>query len=146
MSRKQPVGAVPYVFSGGEGCVKHMDWITRVFGGNVDFSMKKDDGTVEHAAMTVNGGPIYFSDRVGGYGAPDKTHPPSYGTHLYLGFDEFEDAQKRWEEAVGNGAKVRMEFEKQYWGPHYGVLEDPFGSVWAISATHPNQKKAKTDE
>jgi hypothetical protein len=37
-------------------------------------------------------------------------------------------------------------FEGQFWGSHYGVVEDPFGTVWAISAPTPGAKRSGGDE
>jgi uncharacterized glyoxalase superfamily protein PhnB len=49
---------------------------------------------------------------------------------LYLGFSSIEEAQKAWDIAVENGAKIKMEFEPQEWGRQYGILADPFGVTW----------------
>jgi PhnB protein len=122
----------------------HITWIEKALGGKREMVMAdpKESNKVMHAAMQVNGGPLYFSDRLGEFGAPDANEPASRGTHLYLGFDSFNDAQNTWDSAVENNAVVHMEFEAQFWGPHYGVLQDPFGTVWAISA----QQEAANDK
>jgi hypothetical protein len=39
-----------------------------------------------------------------------------------------------------------MPFEGQFWGSHYGVVEDPFGTVWAISAPTPGAEQGGGDE
>jgi hypothetical protein len=83
--------------------------------------------------------------RMGNYGSPDVDEAPSRGTHLYLGFDELADAQKTWSSAVKNKGKIHMPFEGQFWGSHYGVVEDPFGTVWAISAPTPGAKRGGGD-
>ncbi len=55
-----------------------------------------DASKVMHASVQVNGGPLYFSDRLGHYGAPDTDEPVSRGTHLYLGFESLEEAREKW--------------------------------------------------
>ena len=103
---------------------------------------REDPTKVMHAAVQINGGPLYLSDRMGHYGSPEVDDPALRGTHLYLGFDSLEAAQKMWANAVKHKATIHMPFEAQFWGSHYGVVQDPFGTVWAISAS----SKAKDDE
>jgi uncharacterized glyoxalase superfamily protein PhnB len=105
---------------------------------------REDPTKVMHAALQLNGGPLYLSDRMGHYGYPAVDDPASRGTHLYLGFDSLEAAQKIWSSAVRHKAVVHMPFEAQFWGSHYGVVQDPFGTVWAISA--PSQKDQEEEE
>lgn len=122
------------VFSVGS-CLDHIAWIEKTLGGKREMVMpdRQDEKKVMHAALHVNGGPLYVSDRMGDYGAPGDKNP-STGTHLYLGYNSIEEAQNVWDAAVKAKATVRMPFEKQFWGSYYGVIQDPFGSVWAISA------------
>ena len=49
---------------------------------------------------------------------------------LYLGFSSADEAQQAWDAAIKNGATIKIEFEPQKWGRHYGVLVDPFGVTW----------------
>jgi uncharacterized glyoxalase superfamily protein PhnB len=127
---------------------KHIAWIEKALGGKTEMVMndQKDETKVMHAALQVNGGPVYLSDRMGNYGSPDVDETPSRGTHLYLGFDELADAQKIWSSAVKSKGKIHMPFEGQFWGSHYGVVEDPFGSVWAVSAPTPGAKRGGGDD
>jgi uncharacterized glyoxalase superfamily protein PhnB len=115
---------------------KHIAWIEKALGGKKEMVMPDhaDKTKVMHASVQLNGGPVYFSDRFGNYGAPDANEPASRGTQLYLGFDSLEEADKIWKSAVKNKGKVHMAFVGQVWGSHYGVVEDPFGTSWAISA------------
>jgi uncharacterized glyoxalase superfamily protein PhnB len=119
---------------------KHIAWIEKTLGGKSEMVMNdpSDKNKVMHAAVQVNGGPIYLSDRMGHYGSPDADEAPSRGTHLYLGFDKLAEAEATWLNALKSKGKVHMPFEAQFWGSHYGVVEDPFGTVWAISAPTPN--------
>lgn len=48
-----------------------------------------------HGAMTVNGGPIFFSDRVSSaLGTPPEDYPPSRGVHLHMVFENLEKANE----------------------------------------------------
>lgn len=124
--------------------MKHIAWIEKAFGATRDMVMPdpKDETQVMHAALQLNGGPIYLSDRLGGWGSPDPKEAASHGTHLYLGFDALADAEKAWANAVKGKGKVSMAFSAQFWGSHYGVIQDPFGTVWAISAPTPKEEEA----
>jgi uncharacterized glyoxalase superfamily protein PhnB len=119
------------VFSRGS-CAKHIEFIEKHLGGSKKFEMKKGD-LVEHAAVTVNGGPLFLCDRIDhAYGAPsadDTSH--SQATQVYLGYASEEEGKKSWEK-VAPHARVIAPLEAKYWGSYYGVLEDPFGTVWAI--------------
>jgi uncharacterized glyoxalase superfamily protein PhnB len=161
----QPKGAVPYserfffsrflllllaVFSVGSAS-KHISWIEKALGGKREMVMpdKRDESKIMHAVVQLNGGPVYLSDRMGSFGAPDDDEPTT-GTHLYLGFDALADAEQVWKSAVKNKGKVHMNFAAQFWGSHYGVVEDPFGTIWAVSAPSPkkdeNGEKEDEDE
>jgi hypothetical protein len=37
--------------------------------------------------------------------------------------------------------RIIMDFVATEWGAFYGVCEDPFGSVWALSCPDPNAKQ-----
>ncbi len=143
-------GPTPYVFSRGS-CAAHIAFIEKYFDGTKQFEMKKGD-LVEHASVTVNGGPIHLSDRINGaYGAPaadDKSN--SQGTQIYLGYATEEEGKKAWNQVVPH-AKVLMDFTATYWGSYYGVLEDPFGAVWALScpdsaAKQPHGSQSKEEK
>lgn len=129
------------VFSVGSAS-KHTSWIEKALDGKREMVMpdKEDESKIMHAAMQLNGGPVYLSDRYGSFGAPDDQEP-SRGTHLYLGYEKLADAERVWKNAVKNKGKVHMDFAAQFWGSHYGVVEDPFGTVWAIAAPTPNAEK-----
>jgi PhnB protein len=134
------------VFSVGSAS-KHISWIEKALGGKREMIMpdKEDESKIMHAALQLNGGPIYLSDRYGHYGAPDDD-APSTGTHLYLGYDVLTDAERIWKSAVKNKGNVHMPFAAQFWGSHYGVVEDPFGTVWAISAPTPKEEENEEEE
>jgi uncharacterized glyoxalase superfamily protein PhnB len=94
-SFQQPKGPVPYLFSK-NSCNDHMNWIVKHLDGKINYSMPddKDSSKIIHAAMTVNGGPLYFSDRLGAYGSPVPEAPSSLNTHLYMGFNTLPEGQK----------------------------------------------------
>jgi PhnB protein len=54
------------------------------------------------------------------------------------GFDvtlhtEDPDQARRWFDALKEGGKVVMEFDKTFWSPGYGALVDRFGVPWMVN-------------
>jgi hypothetical protein len=56
------------------------------------------------------------------------TNGPKVTLHVYS-----KNADKFWQQAVENGAKVEMPIDNQYWGERYGKLNDPYGHSWSVS-------------
>ena len=141
MSEKKDQGPTPYVFSRGS-CAQHIEFIVQHLGGIKQFEMKmRTSDAIEHASVLINGGALFLSDRIKNYGAPDADDASnSRASQIYLGYKSEEDGKKAWAK-VAPHCKVLMPFEATSWGSYYGVVEDPFGTVWALSC--PDSKAAK---
>ncbi len=147
MSEKKSceTGPKPYIFSRGS-CAEHIVFIETFLGGKKEFEMRRRDApdVIEHASVQVNGGPVYLSDRhKGQYGGPEEGDDSAgRGTQLYLGYDTQDRGHAAWEKAVVAGkSKVIMPLAAQPWGSFYGVFQDPFGTVWAVSC--PDESKPR---
>jgi uncharacterized glyoxalase superfamily protein PhnB len=108
-------GPKPYIFSKGSA-LKHIEFMETHFHGKCDFKMMRRDDTsqVEHASVTVFGGPVFVSDRFNGqYGAPPEDFPSSRGCHLCSSFETFEAGDKAWNDAIKGGCTVIMPFAPQ---------------------------------
>jgi PhnB protein len=100
-----------------------------------------DGKKIMHSALEINGGVIFlcddFPERNGGKAlTPEALGGSPINIHLNCG-----DVQGTWKRAVGGGAKVILPLEKQFWGDVYGIVQDPFGHRWSMSA-----HGAKSDE
>ena len=138
-------GPVANIFSRGSAKA-HMSWLEKVFSAKgcwlvqIRFSifenmklvetcltMKDDPEKILHGAMSLQGGRCFLSDRTEMLAGPYNEFE---SVQLYIGFPSIQEAQKAWDIAVENGAKVKMEFKAQEWGRQYGILTDPFGVTW----------------
>jgi PhnB protein len=103
-----------------------------------------DGKKVMHAALALNGAVIFlvddFPERNGGRA---RTPAALGGTPVTIHLN-CADVQATWKRAVDAGAKVLLPLEKQFWGDVYGIVEDPFGHRWSMSAH--GEKPADQDE
>ncbi len=89
----------------------------------------KDDDLVIHASLESDGMIIMASDG-------NEEHPVKMGENIYLslvGSDE--KTLTDWFNKLGEGGKVDMPLQKQFWGDTYGQLTDKFGIRWTINIT-----------
>ena len=49
-----------------------------------------------------------------------------------------ENADAVFKKAVDAGAEVKMPIGDQFWGDRYGMVQDPFGHLWAIASRKEN--------
>lgn len=118
-------------------CDKHIAWIRNVFGAQqVEIYRSKDEKTVMHCSLVINGGYIYLCDTSTSMEAKpkqendtEKDEFESRGVVLHL---ELEDPDVSWKKALSNGGTVIEELKKQFWGALYGSIRDPFGFVWGF--------------
>ena len=88
-----------------------------------------DDGKrLMHAHLRVNGHDLFLMDAFPERGSP-VTAPA--GVMLALRVD---DPDKWWDRAVGAGAHIVVQLDDMFWGDRWGLLVDPFGHQWSISA------------
>lgn len=120
-------------------CDQHIAWIVKVFGAEqVEMFRSKDDKTVMHSALIVNGSYLYLNDsstsmerakRPAEEEGKDAEIPESRGIVLHL---ELEDPHPFWKSALENGASAIEDLKQQAWGALYGSLRDPFGFAWGL--------------
>ena len=59
---------------------------------------------------------------------------PKNGFDVTLHTDDAGQA-RRWFDALSEGGKVVMAFDKTFWSPGYGALVDRFGVPWMVNTT-----------
>lgn len=84
---------------------------------------------VMHARLEFDGNLIMISDGFKGYKVPDKGN-------VQLSVEvENEEKLKDVFNKMSEGGKVTMPLAKQFWGAHFGMLEDKFGVSWMFNHT-----------
>lgn len=73
--------------------------------------------------------------------APSMGHKLNVGNSNYISVhpDSLPEAQRLFNE-LSVGGKVELEFQKMFWGDHFGSFSDKFGVLWMINY-HEEEKK-----
>lgn len=108
---------------------KAIDFYTRAFGAREMNRMPGPKGEIMHAALLIGDSTLYLSDELMGARGPIALGGTPVTLHMYV-----PDPDAVWNQATGAGAKVVVPLEDTFWGDRYGVVADPFGHQWAISA------------
>jgi PhnB protein len=114
---------------------KAIDFYKRAFAAEDLGTHATPDGKkIMHSGLGINGAVIFlvddFPERNGGRArTPEALGGSSVTIHLNCS-----DVQGTWKAAVAAGAKVLLPLDKQFWGDVYGIVEDPFGHRWSMSA------------
>jgi PhnB protein len=120
-------GVIPYIGLAGRAG-EAADFYARAFGAR-DLGRMPDEakpGTFLHIQVEVNGGALMMTDMQD----PSRPEPAKpQGFHLQL---VVADGAAWWKRAVDAGCTVRAPYELQFWGDRWGMVEDPFGLLWAV--------------
>jgi len=135
----------PYLFFDGN-CADAMRFYERTLGGKLDL-MKASDSPVAaevppgsgdqvlHARLVLgDGGVLMASDWMGGEPGP---YPGKKGFALSLGYPTVAEGQRVFD-ALAEGGRVNMPFQKTFWAEAFGMLEDRFGTPWMVSGPTPS--------
>ena len=120
---------IPYLMI--DGASAAIDFYVEAFGAVEDGRLSMPDGTIGHAAITVNGAPVYLADAPaempGDAGNPQRLGGTSVLLHLYV-----TDVDAAVARATAAGATVLRPAEDQFYGDRAAVLADPFGHQWSL--------------
>lgn len=106
-----------------------IDFYKEAFGAEELGRHDAEDGKrLMHAHLKINDHDLFLMDAFPEHGSPST--PPA-GIMLALRVD---DPDKWWERATKAGAKVAVPLADQFWGDRWGLLADPYGHQWSISA------------
>lgn len=91
------------------------------------------EGKVGHAALRINGAPLYLADEFPDYEAmTGNVAPPTLDNRTTFTINLTVDDPDAWfERAVGAGCEVVREMSDEFFGRH-GKVRDPFGHVWSL--------------
>src|SRR5262249_46209816 len=107
-------------------CAAAIDFYKKAFGAEELMRMPAPDGRVMHAAILIDGRPLFLADDFPEYCGGKASSPKALGgtpvtVHRYV--KECDAAIKRAQEA---GAKVKMPATDMFWGDRYGVCSVRF--------------------
>lgn len=109
------------------------DFAKKAFGAELGHFMPGPDGKgVMHGMMNINGAPIFISDVT--------TFAQQTSANLFVYVPDVDASVAR---AVESGAKVIAPVSDMFWGDRWGMISDPWGTVWQV-ATH--KEKLEPDE
>jgi PhnB protein len=122
----------------------HAFYVKAFAGKDLGLHATPDGKKVMHAAVELNGAVIFlvddFPERNGGRA---RTPAALGGTPITIHLN-CRDVHASWKRAVDAGCQVLLPLEKQFWGDVYGIVEDPYGHRWSMSAH--GDKPADQDE
>jgi len=105
-----------------------------------------DGKKIMHAALELHGGVVFVCDdfpEASGGKARSPKHLGGSPVTIHLNCP---DVHRTWKKAVAAGAKIVLPLERQFWGDVYGILVDPFGQRWSMSASEEAQKPGQDSE
>ena len=115
-----------------------IQWYKKVLGAKVVTTQPAGPGKLMHAALRIGDSELFLSDMFPGTDMVDASRAgASVTVHLWT-----KNADKIWQNAVANGAKVTMPIDDMFWGDRYGRFLDPFGHSWSVSTRSKLSKKA----
>ncbi len=127
-------------------CREAFEFYARVLGGKITAAYPYGEGPPEmradpkykdwlmHCWLEVGDQALMGADMDEAW-APNIGKPKN-GFDVTLHTDDIEQG-RRWFDALSEGGKVVMPFEKTFWSPGYGALVDRFGIPWMVNTTGP---------
>lgn len=118
-----------------------IEFYKRAFGAKDLGTHATPDGKkIMHCGLEVNGAVIFLVDDFPEHSGGKPRNPKALGGSSVTIHLNCDDVQATWDRVVQAGAKVLLPLEKQFWGDIYGVVEDPFGQRWSMSANRDHDK------
>lgn len=129
----------PYLSFDGN-CAEAMKYYERVIGGELKSLLKNsqipgacehlppgNEDRIMHAYLGGNGFELMAGDAVVGW--PIE---PMKGFHLTVTYTDVDDARRVFD-ALADGGKVTMPFEKTFYAEASGMLVDRYGTPWIVN-------------
>ena len=103
------------------GIARLLDFLTQAFGAIEKERMKREDGSIAHAAVTLGDSIIEMGEAV-----DKKSMPMTF--HVY-----FPNVDEMYKRALAAGAKSLSEPTDQFYGERSAGLTDAWGNHWYIA-------------
>jgi PhnB protein len=93
-----------------------------------------DGKKIMHASLEINGAVVFLADSFPEMNGGKSRTPLALGASPVTIHLNASNVDALWASALAAGAKVLLPLQKQFWGDYYGILEDPYGHRWSMSA------------
>jgi PhnB protein len=103
------------------GVAPLIEFLEQAFGAQRREVMKREDGSVAHASMTLGDSILEMGESV-----DKQSRPMSF--HVYI-----PNVDESYKHALAAGAKSLMEPKDQFYGERSASLEDDWGNHWYIA-------------
>lgn len=124
----------PYVTFDGN-CAEAFKFYEKLFGGKIKTMLKVADGPmaskmpdkldqIMHAEINLGAKTLMGCDAMGPY-------EPAKGIKIQTAFDTVERAKEVFD-ALADGGKIMMPFEKTFFAEGFGLCDDRFGIPWIV--------------
>ncbi len=131
------IKVIPYLSFNGN-CEEALNAYQKVLGGKIEIQNRYDNPAMNapeyykekvlHARFHFSNQVIYASDVFPG----STVNTENNNTALSLDVPDIEKAKQIFS-ALSEGGKVRVPFEKQFWGEWHGNFTDRFGISWMVN-------------
>ncbi len=126
----------PYLSFDGN-CADALRYYARIFGGQPEMQTygespmagefpKEAHGRVMHGSIQVGGAPLMASD------VPPGTYQSPRGISVTVQVETNAEGTRVFD-ALADGGKVTMPFEKTFWSEGFGMVTDRFGTPWMVN-------------
>jgi uncharacterized glyoxalase superfamily protein PhnB len=115
-----------------DDCDAGMEWLEEMFGFERREVHRHEDGTVQHAEMTLGGTIVMLG--TAGVGREPFRSLPAGDRLVYIGV---QDVQPLHDRAVAAGAEIASPLESTDYGSRDFTARDPEGNLWAFGTYRP---------
>jgi len=110
-----------------KGAAKAIDYYKKAFNAVEVFRIAKENGSVIHAEITIEGSIIMLGDAEEPFREPQELNGTTVGLHVYV-----EDVDRLFTQAINAGGAVIQNVSDMFYGDCMGMLKDPFGHIWVL--------------
>jgi PhnB protein len=114
-----------------KGAPAALDFYTRAFGAKEELRLTDPAGRIGHAHMTIGDSAFMLADEHPEFGALSPATLGGTPITLHLEVADPDSATRR---AVDAGATLLRPVQDQFHGNRSGMVADPFGHKWGLSA------------
>jgi PhnB protein len=114
-----------------KGAPAALDFYTRAFGAKEEMRLTDPAGRIGHAHMTIGDSAFMLADEHAEFGALGPATLGGSPVSLHL---EVADPDAAAQRAVDAGATLLRPVQDQFHGNRAGMVADPFGHKWFLSA------------
>lgn len=114
-----------------------IEWYKKALGAEEMSRSTGPDGKIMHAEIKIGDSRVMMNDAMMGMKGPQSLGGSPATLWLYVN-----DCDALFNRAVGDGAKVQVPIDNQFWGDRGGAVVDPEGYTWWIAS----RKEELTDE